>query len=186
MSFEVEIKFRVDDHEELAQRLVGLGAVEGPRDLQEDMYLGHPSRDFGATNEALRLRRDGNTNRITYKGPKLAGPTKTREEIEVDFSSGPEGLATMLKLFEALGFRPIALVCKTRRSFSMEHRGHRVCISLDHAQGIGPFVEVECIAAGPADLSAVQEAVLTLAHELGLTDVEPRSYLRMALEQPKT
>ncbi|MBV8267850.1 MAG: hypothetical protein JO252_16105, partial [Planctomycetaceae bacterium] len=42
---------------------------------------------------------------------------------------------------------------------------------------------VEAIAEDEADLPAAQGAVLDLADVLGLTDVEPRSYLRMALEQ---
>jgi adenylate cyclase class 2 len=182
MSFEVEIKFRVADHEALANRLAALGAVEGTRIDQEDMYLGHPGRDFAQTNEALRLRREGDENRITYKGPKLAGPTKTREEIELEFAGGPDGLVSMGRLFEILGFRPVAVVRKVRRPFQMEHRGRSVTISLDVTEGLGPFVEVECLAAGQADLGETQAAVLDLAQVLGLKQVEPRSYLRMTLE----
>lgn len=183
MSFEVEIKFRTADHDQLTRRLAELGAVARPHTEQEDVYLAHPSRDFGLSNEALRLRREGSENRITYKGPKLAGPTKTREEIELTFASGPEGLDGMLRLFEALGFRPIAIVCKARRPFGVEYQGRHVEIGLDVAEGLGAFVEVESMAAGPADLPGAQAAVLGMARELGLEEVEPRSYLRMTLER---
>jgi hypothetical protein len=41
------------------------------------------------------------------------------------------------------------------------------------------------LAATKSELPAAQAAVLALAQELGLTEVEPRSYLRMLLEPDK-
>ena len=55
-------------------------------------------------------------------------------------------------------------------------------IALDTAEELGAFAEIETLASGEADLAAAQQAVLTLAGTLGLTEVEPRSYLRMVLE----
>ena len=88
MGYEVEVKYRLVDHDQLERRLTSDGADRGPEISQEDIYLSHPSRDFAATNEALRIRRIGAENRITYKGPRLSGPTKTREEIEIACASG--------------------------------------------------------------------------------------------------
>src|SRR3954468_6839744 len=172
MGYEVEMKFRGTDHAELARRLAGLGAEAGPAIEQEDVYLSHPARDFARTNEALRLRREGSENRITYKGPKLGGPTKTREELEVTLAPGPETQARMARVFENLGFRPVATVRKSRRVFHLSFQGLHLEIGLDLAEGLGPFAEVEALAAGPGDLPAAQEAVQALARELGLTDLE--------------
>ena len=47
---------------------------------------------------------------------------------------------------------------------------------------LGTFVEVETIADGEADVPAAQRTVIDIAASLGLTDLEPKSYLRMALE----
>src|SRR5579883_1372511 len=80
MSFEVEVKYRSADHDQLRRLLLELGAREDAPVDQEDVYLRHPSRDFAQTHEALRLRHIGAENRITYKGPRFPGPTKTREE----------------------------------------------------------------------------------------------------------
>ena len=182
MGYEVEMKFRGADHADLARLLDELGAEAGPEIDQEDVYLAHPARDFAQTNEALRLRHDGSENRVTYKGPKLGGPTKTREEVEVTLASGPEALARMTLVFEILGFRRVATVHKTRRVFHLTRGGRTLEIGLDGAEGLGSFAEVEALAAGPDDLPAAQEAVQDLARELGLADVEPRSYLRMVLE----
>src|SRR4051812_41624652 len=112
MGFEIEQKFRTNDHETVASALAALGAVPGDAVEQEDAYLGHPARNFAATNEALRLRRTGGANAITYKGPRREGPTKTREEVEVGYADGPEALAKMRRVFEALGFRTVALIRK--------------------------------------------------------------------------
>jgi adenylate cyclase class 2 len=186
MGFEVEIKFRDADHDSIARRLAGLGAPAGEAVAQEDVYLAHPGRDFAATGEAFRLRRDGAANRLTYKGPRHAGPTKTREEVEVAFAEGPGAWASMERLFEALGFRAVAAVRKVRRAFHLERDGRAMEVVLDRVEGLGDFAEVEALAGDdPADLAAAQAAVLGLARELGLGQerVEPRSYLRMILER---
>ena len=79
MSFEVESKFRTDCHGELVRRLREIGAEAKPEVTQEDVYLGHPARDFAQTNEAFRIRRIGTENLITYKAVSythLTLPTK--------------------------------------------------------------------------------------------------------------
>ncbi len=185
MGYEVEVKYRTGPRDDLAARLAALGASVVGAVAQEDAYLSHPARDFARTNEALRLRRVGEANRVTYKGPRRAGPTKTREEIELPLGDGAESFERWLKLFENLGFRPVAVVRKARRAFRLTFRGRPVEVVLDEAEGIGTFAEVEAIAEAEADLPAAQAAVLALAAALGLseTQVEPRSYLRMALER---
>jgi adenylate cyclase class 2 len=182
MSFEVEVKYRTDDHGHVARQLLDMGAVaEGAVD-QEDTYLSHPARDFAETNEAFRIRRLGDENRITYKGPRRSGPTKTREEIEIPFQAGKEAFERLRRLFENLGFRPVATIRKRRETFRMTFRGIELEIALDLAEGLGEFVEIEAFAASEADLERAQAAVLALAADLDLTEVEPRSYLRMALQ----
>lgn len=182
MGYEVEVKFRDADHEALAKRLRELGARESEPISQEDTYLAHPSRDFATTDEALRIRRVGPENRLTYKGPKLGGPTKTREEIELPFASGLEPLEQFTRLFERLGFQVVATIRKVRRPFHLEREGRLLEVVLDRAESLGDFAEVETLAKGPDDLPASQSAVLQLAESLGLEHQEKRSYLRMFLE----
>lgn len=182
MSYEVEVKYREVDHDRLIRRLVELGAKPSGRVEQEDSYLNHPSRDFAASGEAFRIRRIGPDNRITYKGPKLGGPTKTREEIEIAFGEGPEHFEQLRRLFESLGFRIVATIRKRRETYWMAFQNRLLEIAVDRAEGLGDFAEIEAIVAGEADLPPAQEAVLALAKQLDLTTVEPRSYLRMHLE----
>ena len=183
MGYEVEVKYRCADLSRLADRLRAGGAVEGGIADHADLYLDHPGRDFAATDEALRLRRVGDQNRVTYKGPKRPGPTKTREEIELPLAPGQEAFDAFATLFERLGFRRVAIVSKTRREFAITHLGRQLTVALDDAGLLGTFAEVEALAAGDADLADAQAAVVGFATELGLTEVEPRSYLRMTLER---
>lgn len=182
MSFEVEVKYRGVDHDQLVGKLAELGAEPQGRVEQADLYMNHPARDFAVTNEAFRIRRIGDENRITYKGPKHAGPTKTREEIEIPFAPGPDEFEGLARLFELLSFRSVATIRKRRESFHLRFDDHDLEIALDRAEGLGDFAEIEAIAADSADLPRAQKAVLGLAQRLGLSEVEPRSYLRMDLE----
>ncbi len=183
MSFEVEVKYREVDHRQLTAMLIERGASRRGAVDQEDVYLSHPARDFTASNEALRIRRVGEENRITYKGPRRSGPTKTRAEIEIAVSSGPQAFGRLLRMFEVLGFRPVATVRKRRETFHLTFLEHELEVTLDLAEGLGDFAEIEAFARDEPDLPAAQQAVLALAGELGLTEVEPRSYLRMMLEE---
>jgi adenylate cyclase, class 2 len=182
MGYEVEVKFRAVDHADLERRLKARGLVPEATVEHRDTYLAHPSRDFTQTGEAFRIRGEGDSNRITYKGPKLGGPTKTREEIEVEFAEGAGALEKLTRAFELLGFRAVAVVRKTRTEYHLEHDGRPMVVTLDLAEGLGAFAEVETLVEGQPDLPEGQKAVLALAKELGLTEVEPRSYLRMLLE----
>lgn len=183
MSYEVELKYRLANPDLLVARLAQRGAVSGPPTSMEDLYLNHPSRDFGQTHEALRIRRVGTENRITYKGPRLSGPTKTRQEIELPFASGDTAFEELSRLFAHLGFQPVATVRKTRTIFQLTEAGQPVEIAVDFAEGLGQFAEIEAQAAVAGELPAAQAAVLAVAAQVGLTEVEPRTYLRMVLEK---
>jgi adenylate cyclase, class 2 len=182
MSYEVEMKFRSADHDRLRRLLLECGAREEPAVEQEDVYLRHPFRDFARTHEALRLRRIGPDNRVTYKGPRHPGPTKTREEIEISFGEGDEAFRDLARLFEILGFQAVGTIRKRRTSFHVARPPLEIEVTLDHVEGLGDFAEIEAIAGAEADLPAGQAAVMSLADQLGLGQVEQRSYLRMWLE----
>ncbi len=53
-------------------------------------------------------------------------------------------------------------------------------IALDHIERLGWFAEIE-LAADEANLEAARATLLELGQQLGLTDVERRSYLEMLL-----
>ena len=108
MPLEVEQKFAVADRGALERRLAELSPSPGPAEFQVDSYFAHPSRDFARTDEALRLRTVGESNYITYKGPKLDTTTKTRREIELELPEGADSARHGNELLTALGFTPVA------------------------------------------------------------------------------
>jgi adenylate cyclase, class 2 len=182
MRYEVEQKFPAADLATLERRLADLGAEISQRRVEVDRYYAHPSRDFAATDEALRIRAAGSSAFITYKGPKLDATTKTRREIDLALPAGQA--EAWAELLEALGFRPVAEVRKERRKAHVAWQDHRVEISLDEVQDVGTYVELELVA-DDEGLDAARACIAALAHELGLTGSERRSYLELQLERKR-
>jgi len=185
--YEVEIKFRLLDRSATERRLVALGARMRPPIAQSDTYFSHPCRDFARTDEALRLRRDGEQIAITWKGPRLDVATKTRREIELPLVVGGTAATTPAHaleqwtgLLEALGFRPAGTVAKTRTPGSVSWQGREVEVALDAVAGLGDFLEIEIVAA-EGDLAAATACLESLAVTLGTDQRERRSYLELVL-----
>src|SRR2546422_5727531 len=111
---EIELKFPVADFGPIQAHLQRWGAIAQPALDEADHYYNAPDRDFGQTDEALRLRRIGAVNLITYKGRRQPGPTKTRTEIEVPLHEGDAAAADFLRILEHLGYRATAVVRKRR------------------------------------------------------------------------
>lgn len=194
--YEVEQKYPVADVAALEARLAGAGAGWHGVVEQVDRYFGHPSRDFAATDEALRLRSTADGVAITWKGPRLDVAAKTRREIELPLAAAADPAAAKAAaadpassratldrwtdLLEALGFRRVREVAKRRRLATVAWDGATVDVAVDHVAGLGDFVEFELLAdaAGIARAAARVEA---LARHLGCTQPEPRSYLEMLL-----
>jgi adenylate cyclase, class 2 len=173
---EVEIKARVPDLVPVRERIL-LGHGGTPVRVHErDVYYNAPHRDFGTTDEALRLRYAGGSCTLTYKGKKMAEyRLKAREELNCGVESG-EVMETILK---RLGFVQVAEVEKWREYYS--YRG--ATVSLDEVKGLGSFVEIE--APGSPGMENPEEYVRDIAKELGV-EGEPilASYLELLLAIP--
>jgi adenylate cyclase class 2 len=183
MKYEVEQKFPVADLPAVEVKLAALGgAISEPR-REVDRYYRHPARDFALTDEALRIRRVGDVNTITYKGPKIDATTKTRHEIDLPLPAGRETADAWEGLLEALGFTSVAQVRKNRRKAIVPWQGRRVEVSLDEVDRLGTFMELELVTS-IEDLEAAKACITSLAAELGLSGSERRSYLELLLERP--
>lgn len=179
---EVEVKYRDADHAALAARLAEWGATADPPRTDADQYFNAPDRDFKQTDEAFRLRRIGRKNLLTYKGPKLDAATKTRAEIEIPLADGDGPAADAHRMLVSLRYRPVAVVTKTRRVFHFTRDGFAVEACLDDVEGVGAFAELE-IVADESRMGEAKAAVLAVAADLGLTQVERRSYLELLLSK---
>jgi adenylate cyclase class 2 len=177
---EVEMKFPITHNADLEQKLHALGAVYRETLHEADHYVNAPDRDFAQTDEALRLRQANGAVFLTYKGPKTDTQTKTRTEIEVPLASGDRVADDCLRLLTRLGYRPVAVVRKERRTYRLSRGGFEVEVCLDHVEGVGHYVELEIVAA-EEKFEAARAAIQGLAAELGLSNSERRSYLQLLL-----
>lgn len=177
---EVEVKYRNIDPAGVRARLLALGAQKMEERTDADQYFNAPDRDFAQTDEAFRLRRIGSQNRLTYKGPKREAATKTRTEIEIRLADGDAAAADTARMFVSLGYKPVAVVRKSRTVYHLTRDGFEAEVCLDEVEWVGSFVEVE-IVAEEVQFEAAKAAVLELAAELGLGVQERRSYLEMLL-----
>jgi adenylate cyclase class 2 len=182
MTYEVEQKFPLSDLADLESRIAALGGRISDPQRESDRYYAHPARDFAATDEALRIRRTDRGNYITYKGPKVDATTKTRREIELPLWERKSQLQAFEDLIEALGFVPVAEVCKRRRKAAIPWQGREVEASLDDVADVGCYVELE-LAAEDDDLDSARACIASLAERLGLSGSERCSYLELLLAQ---
>lgn len=173
---EAEVKAPIRSVDRFRRRLTKRGATRSGRVEQTDRYFDHPSRSFAETDEALRVRTEGDAVELTYKGPKLDEETKSRLEVSVGVWQD-EALAGIL---EALGFDPVATVRKEREIFELEG----VTVTIDEVEGVGSFAELEQRV--PEDeLAEARQRLLALAEELSLDRLERRSYLELMLEEER-
>ncbi len=168
---EVEAKVRVPGFDAVRRRLRALGAARADSSGQDDLFFRHPARDFAATDETLRLRRQDGRMALTYKGPKQPSAAKARTEETVPVAADPT------TLLGALGFTPAYRLRKEREAWRLGE----LEVALDSVAGLGSFVEVEALR---EDAAAAERVVTTALRDLGLADLarESRSYLELALE----
>jgi adenylate cyclase class 2 len=192
---EVEQKFRLNDPAAYERQLIRMGAVSGPIQRHADTYYRHPARDFAATREALRIRRvitlinpsdpDGAETcetLVTYKGPYLTTGVKARPELEWGLEpSDPKG-ERMAALLGHLGFSESLTVRKTRKSFFLQRCGREMAVTIDDAEHLGTFTEIETLADDRPLIEECRALITEMAAQLGLQQPEPRSYLAMALQ----
>jgi adenylate cyclase class 2 len=177
---EVEAKYRLDDATTVVARLREWGARLVAEHAEADHYLNAPDRDFARTDEAFRLRRIGEMNLLTYKGPRRDATSKTRTEVEVPCPPGEAAAQAFLKLLGHLGYRPTAVVRKRRAIHEWDRDGFTLHACLDDVEHVGRFIELEIVA--PDDqYAAAREAVFRTAADLGLGPMENRSYLEQLL-----
>ncbi|KQM12635.1 hypothetical protein AOA80_01025 [Methanomassiliicoccales archaeon RumEn M1] len=172
---EIEIKTPVADHEDVRKRLTALNAVHVERVEQSDSYFAHPCRDFGVTDEALRIRRQGGRQTLYYKGPKVDAETKTREEIAVPMSDAD----AMKTILQRLGFSPVAVIEKVRDVYQLG----AVEVALDTVSGLGHFVELEVQG---EDVEGGKALLMEAMRSLGLEGSERRSYLELMFERSRS
>jgi len=155
MPVEIEAKMKVDGFDTVRNRLKELEAVFVGDALETNVFFDTEDRGLLAGDRGLRLRTakslpEGQTvNTITYKGPRLHGPLKSRDERELNVES-PDGAVALL---EALGYLRVLSFQKRRQSWKFDG-----CeVELDELPHIGLYVEIE--GQSEADVMKVRESL---------------------------
>lgn len=176
MPIEVEVKYKVANLEDIEYQLIEWGAKLEEIVIQRDLYFNHPSRDFAKTDEAFRIREEGESTFLTYKGSKISKKSKTRKEIEFKISQAKEA-AEMLEL---LGFKKVLVVSKQRRIYKLDD----VNWCLDEVDSLGSFLELEKIVKYKKDIPKTLDSIFELVAKVGLKPKEniTTSYLELLLE----
>ncbi len=139
---EVESKYRSPGNDKVEKTLIRLGAKKTSEGVMEDVYFSHPSRDFGKTDEALRLRKSQDQVELTYKGPRMhTQNTKAREEITLR----TDNPLAVQRIIERLGFRESYNVRKRRVSYLLD----KLRVDVDDVDELGEFVELEVLTESP-------------------------------------
>ncbi|HNX17358.1 MAG TPA: class IV adenylate cyclase [Methanoregula sp.] len=170
---EIELKVKVDSLDPIRQTLKNKNAEFLGRQHEHDIYYNAPHRDFGTTDEAMRVRYTDGPALVTYKGRKLREyGLKAREELNTTVESGE----VFEQILDRLGFTKTAEVNKWRENY-------RLCnasFALDQVDRLGTFVEIEIMAETNGSDAACQ--IQKIAKEMGISG-EPilASYLELLL-----
>lgn len=174
MPMEIEVKAYAKDLKEVEEKIKSMGAKLVWEGEQMDTYYSHPSRNFAATDEALRVRIEEGKAFITYKGPKIDNISKTREEIKVQV----EDATAANDILKKLGFKEVGAVRKLRKKFLLGEL--KIC--LDTVENLGEFVEIEILEPfedSKTNMDELRTLVLKTMDELGLKEKERKSYLEL-------
>lgn len=173
MPLEIELKMRLKYPEVLEAKLGSLGANFLGAVLERNTYYDTVGSDLRHADQGLRLRIEQPTDSgpsrviVTHKGPRLPGPTKTRQETQVHVSD-PGSAAELL---EAIGYCRVLSFEKRRRRWQLEG----CSIEIDCLPYLGDFVEIE----GP-DEQAILAARATI--QMGEVPLIRKSYLGLLRE----
>jgi adenylate cyclase class 2 len=170
---EFELKVRISSLDPVRQQLTGHNARFCGRIHEHDIYYNAPHRDFGVTDEAIRVRYTNDQAVVTYKGAKIkTSGLKAREELNIVVDSG----TVFEQMLDRLGFIRTAEVNKWRENYRLSG----AAITLDEVEDLGTFVEIEILAedANSDTAARIQE----IAKEIGVCG-EPilASYLELLL-----
>ena len=170
---EVELKVKIPSLDPIRENLGKNNAQFLGKVHEHDIYYNAPHRDFGVTDEAVRVRYTDDHAVVTYKGPKIKKfGLKAREELNFAVENGK----TFETMLDRLGFTRTTEVNKWRENYKFGSAS----ICLDTVDELGTFAEIEVIIENEADNPTV--AIEKIAKEIGVEgETLLASYLELLL-----
>lgn len=137
---ETEIKLRVRDLSEIRAELEAAGyCVSQERQFEANTLYDTGDRRLLHSGTLLRLRETGGRSILTWKGPEVPGPHKSRPERETSIGAAE----TFAYILGQLGYQPVFRYEKFRTELKADGTGGTV--TLDETP-IGLFIELEGVA----------------------------------------
>ncbi|GIW77591.1 MAG: hypothetical protein KatS3mg104_2654 [Phycisphaerae bacterium] len=172
MTIEIEAKMKVSDLGVVRSLLEKMDATRSAEIFEINTFFDTEDRSLLAADQGLRLRVNRNmstgeeTYVYTFKGPRLHGKLKSREEIELAVCNPRDAERFLM----ALGFVRVLSFEKRRYKWKLDE----CSIELDELPYLGAFVEIE----GPDE-----ETVLRVREKLSLANapIIKSSYIAMLM-----
>jgi adenylate cyclase class 2 len=158
---EIEVKYRVDDLEDLLLALKSVGIQLGEPVFQDDQAYAPLSWEFGDSKRGvsfLRLRTVRGRHYFALKQPAENEQACLEYETEVTDREAMHHAAMLM------GFRPTVRIAKTRRTATLD--GIVLCV--DDVDGVGTFIELERLTSEHSDSRAVQAELAAFVESLGI------------------
>lgn len=142
MPVEIEAKLKVNDFEQVRERLKSAGATHVGNVIETNFFFDTDDRSLLAADQGLRLRHKRSSSGdepekfiITFKGPRQQGKFKSRDELEVGVLNGKDAVA----LLDRLGYHEVLRFEKRRETWKLEG----CLVELDELPHLGCYVEIE-------------------------------------------
>lgn len=170
--YEVEIKFKIKDKEEIYAKLESLSCKFSKLHQCDKIYVKEGIKDFNIPEgeNVLRIRRQNDVSYITLK----------QRLNHLEYETKVEDPDVLNNIFEALGYHKLVEVDKYRKETTIN--GFNVTI--DEVEKLGTFVEIEKLTENSEDVQSIKEEIFAFASSLGISkeDIEKKKYDTMMLE----
>jgi adenylate cyclase, class 2 len=134
---ETEVKLKVQHSQEITRKLEAAGyGVAHPRTFESNTIYDTADAGLARNGMLIRLREFGERSVITWKGPPIPGPHKSRPELETTVGS----VNTLAAILSKLGYAPVFRYEKFRTEFKQP--GADGTVVLDETP-LGAFLELE-------------------------------------------
>ncbi|MCK6628243.1 MAG: class IV adenylate cyclase [Anaerolineae bacterium] len=172
MAFEVELKARLSQPQEIEAKAASLGVLKGET-LKEDIYFRRRGDTAPVPAERFRLRREAGRSVVTFKQLVEAGGVEVNDEVEF----GVDDAHAFFQFVHEFGFEPFVVKRKKSRVYRVE----RASVEFNEVDHLGHFIEIEILCDDEKLVPVARTEVARLYHNLGLTAeaIEPRRYIEL-------